>query len=118
MKRLLLAISLVLVMAIPAISAVKPMPMDVVVYDDSYIYGYECPNYLVEQKFPYYTCSEKVCVTEIFGVCVEWDEQPRFLVWQPTGSFDAEVTQAGIGATLHVKGTIFSELPKNIKYQL
>ena len=118
MKRLLLAIALILAMAIPAMSAVQPRPMDIVVYNESVIYGYECPKYLREELFPYYTCAEEVCVTEIFGVCFEWDLQARFLVWQPTGSFDAEVTQAGVGATLHVKGTIFSELPKNIKYQL
>ena len=39
MKKCLLAVALVLAMAIPAMSAVKPMPMDVTVYYDSYREG-------------------------------------------------------------------------------
>ena len=120
MGKFLLAVALVLVMAIPAMSAVKPMPMDVVVYYDSYIYGYECPNYLVEQSFPYYICAEYVCVFEsVPGVCAAYEWVARPLVWQWAGiTSDTEVTQVGVGEQYHVKGTIFSELPKNIKYQL
>ncbi len=117
MRKWLLAIGLVLVMAIPVMSAVKPMPMAVAVYYDSLIYGLSCPSYL-EGTGPW-ICASYDCVLGAEPLCLLYAWVARPLYWDWTGGIsEVEVTQAGVGERYHVKGTIFSELPKNIKYQL
>ncbi len=118
MKRLLLAIALVLAMAIPAMSAVQPRPMDIVVYYDTSIYELAFPpDYLVGSDPNFLLCGERVCVCDVLG-CVRYEYVAKPMAYIPTGRFDTEIVSATIGSTYHVKGTIFSELPKNIKYQL
>lgn len=117
MKKCLLAVALVLVIAIPAISAVKPMPMDVVVYYDSLIYGLSCPSYL--QGTGPWICASYECVLGAEPLCLVYAWVAKPLYWDWTGGTSGvEITSTSVGGTYHVKGTIFSELPRNIKYQL
>jgi len=113
MKKILLAVALVLVMAIPAMSAVKPMPMNIFVYYDQPIWTYVCS---VTPQYDY--CQEQVCQLWFLGICLDWGWEARPLSYGIVSWTEQEINSATIGGTYRVKGTMFSELPKNVKYQL
>jgi hypothetical protein len=117
MIRILLAVALVLVMAIPAMSAVKPTPMNIVVYYDVPVYQYYCSVNFTHIGGNTYYCGELECVFVLIG-CAKYEWVAKPLVYEIVGRYDVEITSAEVGKTYHVNGTIFSELPKNIKYQL
>lgn len=118
MRNILLAMVLVLVMAIPAVSAVKPTPMHIVVYGDVPVYGWVCPGG-INWDGSDYKCGDYLCVYDmgILGCwAYAWVARPMY--WQATGSYEAEINSAEVGDTYRVKGVIFSEQPRNIKYKL
>jgi hypothetical protein len=111
MRKILLAATLVLVMAIPAMSAVTRQPMDIVVYQEQPIPGYWCNDDRVSAGF----CQH--CPLRILGVCVLPYENVGF-TYGTVYTDEIEVTEVPLGEIRRVKGTIFSAVAKNTKYRL
>jgi len=96
-------------MAIPAMSQVKPTAMDIVVYEEVPIGGWECSEYNFSG-----VCRH--CSWWLFDVCMIWTDIP--FTYQQVYTDEVEVVRANVGDIRKVKGTISSDLPKNIKFKL
>ncbi len=120
MKKVLLVMAmamLVLAVVAPAKAVVKPTPIDISVFWTENINALTCPYGLTGD----YTCAyyDAFCCETVFGICVAscpgWMPYP--LEVRTVGHAEWPIASANIGETHQVKGTIFSEVPKDTTYK-